>query len=291
MDTVQPPAWHITGATIRGASHQRSGAPNQDAISWRTAAGPGQPAVLAVADGHGGPLYVRSQRGSRIAVQVAVTLLLEFAASQTGQPALSAIKRLAAERLPRDLVRSWNESVTADLASDPLGDRELEHAARRVGAPAGDRLAANPHLAYGSTLLAVLLTHEYVLAVQLGDGDILSIADNGAASDWPLQRDPRLIANETTSLCSPQAWRSVHTYLQPAAPATTRLLMLSTDGYANSFRDRTGFLRAGGDMLDSIRTESLAAVSRQLPAWLHATSSAGSGDDITVGLVYRLPTT
>ncbi len=40
-------------------------------------------------------------------------------------------------------------------------------------------------------------------------------------------------------------------------------------------------------MLTAIRDEGLAAVSRQLPAWLRATSAAGSGDDITVALAVR----
>jgi len=286
MDADISRAWCITGATVRGASHRRSGAPNQDAISWRSTAGPVPAAVLAVADGHGGPLYMRSQRGSRMAAHVAVTLLLEFAAAQTGQPALSAVKRLAADRLPRDLVRAWNERVTADLLSDPLGDRELDQVARRVGDQARDRLSSNPALAYGSTLLAALLTQEYVLAIQLGDGDILSVAEDGTASDWPLQRDSRLIANETTSLCSPEAWRSMRTYLQPAGPLAARLLILATDGYANSFEDRSGLIRAAEDILAAIRVDGLAAVGRLLPAWLRSTSSAGSGDDITVGLAY-----
>jgi len=67
--------------------------------------------------------------------------------------------------------------------------------------------------------------------------------------------------------------------------------MLATDGYANSFESGTGLLQAGQDMLAAIRTEGLASASGRLPAWLRATSSAGSGDDITVGLVYRLPVT
>ena len=96
-----------------------------------------------------------------------------------------------------------------------------------------------------------------------------------------------MIANETTSLCSPDAWRHVRTYLQPVHAAEPQLVLLATDGYANSFVDQGGLLQAGGDMLTAIRDEGLAAVSRQLPAWLRATSAAGSGDDITVALAVR----
>ena len=287
MDIDQPLVWRVTGATVRGAAHRRSGLPNQDAMAWHAPAGPDAPVVLAVADGHGAPLYIRSHRGARIAVHVAVKLLRQFAASHAVQPTLSAVKRVAADRLPRDLVIAWSEEVAADLAREPFSQRELDGAAQRVSPEALDRLAANPLLAYGSTLLAALITAQYLLALQLGDGDILAVADDGSAAHWPLTPDPRLIANETTSLCSPEAWRHMRTYLQPAQTATARLLILATDGYANSFADRTGFLQAGSDLLAAVRAGGLPAVSRQLPGWLRATSAAGSGDDITVALAYR----
>lgn len=287
MDAAPNSVWRLVGATARGANHQRSGLPNQDAIAWRSGAYPGQSVVLAVADGHGAPLYVRSQRGARIATHVAVSILSDFAAAHSGQPLLSAVKRTAADRLPRDLVRAWNEAVAADLGQEPLGAMDLDAVAQRVAPSAFDRLLANPHIVYGATLLAVLITSEYMLAVQLGDGDIVAVADDGTATDWAWLRDPRLVANETTSLCSPKAWRYMHAYFQPVMASSVRLVLLSTDGYANSFEDRNGLLRAGQDMLTAIRADGLATISRQLPAWLHATSSAGSGDDITVGLAYR----
>ena len=90
---------------------------------------------------------------------------------------------------------------------------------------------------------------------------------------------------QTTSLCSPDAWRHVRT--PTCAYRCAQLVLLATDGYANSFVDQGGLLQAGGDMLTAIRDEGLAAVSRQLPAWLRATSAAGSGDDITVALAVR----
>ena len=280
-------AWRITGATVRGASHRRSDLPNQDALAWRSPTASGAPAVLAIADGHGSPLYIRSDRGARIAVHTAIALLADFAAAHATTPALSAVKRVAAERLPRDLVLTWNQGVAADLAAEPISEREIAAAKIRAPRAALDRLADDPRLAYGATLLAAVLTQRYLLAVQLGDGDILTVNDDGTAAHWPLAPDPLLIANETTSLCSPDAWRHVRTYLQPVHAAAPQLVLLATDGYANSFVDQGGLLQAGGDMLTAIRDEGLAAVSRQLPAWLRATSAAGSGDDITVALAVR----
>ncbi len=248
---------------------------------------PTPPIILAVADGHGSPLYIRSGRGARTAVHAAITLLRRFATSHADQPTLSAIKRVAADRLPRDLVMTWGEAVAADLAAEPLSRRELDALARHVSPAALARLNANPQLAYGSTLLAALITDTYLLTFQLGDGDILLVAEDGAAAPITLAADPLLFANETTSLCSPKAWRHARTYLQPAPAASPPLLILATDGYANSFADRAGFLQAGSDLLAALRADGLPALGRQLPAWLRDTSAAGSGDDITLALAYR----
>src|SRR4051812_29506315 len=70
--------WHLAAATVRGASHVRSGQPNQDALNWRPAAGSGPPVAAAVSDGHGGAKYLRSHVGSRFAVAAALKLLWEL---------------------------------------------------------------------------------------------------------------------------------------------------------------------------------------------------------------------
>ena len=63
--------------------------------------------------------------------------------------------------------------------------------------------------------------------------------------------------------------------------------MLSTDGYANSFADDAGFYQAGTDLLMAIRRLGIRRVTYRLKKWLRSTSELGSGDDITVGLIYR----
>jgi hypothetical protein len=67
------------------------------------------------------------------------------------------------------------------------------------------------------------------------------------------------------------------------------MLLLSTDGYSNSFASPDAFLKAGADYLNAIRTEGAEGVRKELPKWLVETSENGSGDDITVGIIYRRP--
>ena len=66
--------------------------------------------------------------------------------------------------------------------------------------------------------------------------------------------------------------------------APPALILLSTDGYSNSFQDEAGFLKVGSDLLHMIRTTAggLDMVKEHLVAWLTESTYAGSGDDITV---------
>ena len=68
------------------------------------------------------------------------------------------------------------------------------------------------------------------------------------------------------------------------------LILLATDGYANSFREDAGFLKVGSDLLGIIRTDGLDKVNENLETWLTETSKAGSGDDITLGILCRMDT-
>jgi hypothetical protein len=64
------------------------------------------------------------------------------------------------------------------------------------------------------------------------------------------------------------------------------MILLSTDGYANSFQNDTGFLKAARDIWGMLRSEGRDYVQRHLEEWLNQTSEGGSGDDITVGLIF-----
>jgi serine/threonine protein phosphatase PrpC len=277
--------WGVTAASVTGASHQRSGLPNQDAIGWSPTSGSGLPLVVAVSDGHGSAKCFRSDRGSRFAVKAATTVLEQILLGDES-PNPSAIKRVAEEWIPQNLVRRWRESVEEDLRDHPLTAGELDALEKRDGNAARQAVEDNPALAYGATLLVGAVAEEYALYLQLGDGDILTVADSGEVSR-ALPKDERLIANETTSLCSPNAWHEFRVHLQVLSGSPPALVLLSSDGYANSFRDEPSFLKIGSDLLRLIRTEGAVYIENNLEAWLMEASQSGSGDDITLGIVRR----
>ncbi len=265
-------SWQVVGQSVRGATHERNGLPNQDAIYWLPESGHGPSLVLTAADGHGSPRYSRSHIGAALAVETAARLIDEFLQNQAGNDNLSLIKHATEEWLPRALVRNWWEAVADHLSSEPLTRDE----------PAS--VDGEPSVAYGSTLLVTAVTERFVLYLQLGDGEILSVSDSGEVVR-PLAKDDRLFANETTSLCAPEAWRDFRVNFQPLTQSRPALILLSTDGYPNSFRDESGFMKVGSDLLSMIRENGLASVNEHLAGWLRDSTRAGSGDDVTLGIL------
>ncbi len=257
---------YLIGASVRGAAHRRHLMPNQDAIKWFS-----EPTILAISDGHGSQKCFRSERGARFAVEVALKTIKEFIETINFKNFILT-KRVADELLPQIIVRAWQGAVQSDIDKQPFSKTEL------------DILKGNNRLAYGATLLSVVVTSDFIIYWQLGDGDILTVWENGTV-EKPLPKDERLFANETTSLCGKTAWYDFRFRFQPILKVPPKLLLLSTDGYANSFCDESSFLQVGGDILQLIETEGLSFVKQHLENWLCESSERGSGDDISVGLI------
>jgi len=295
-DSNTPTLWRVAGKRVRGATHARAGEPCQDAIERWEQDGV---VVLAVADGHGSERSPHSDKGARMAVDAAIHALC-YLHAHSGFENLTAFKRSAEEQLPPALVRDWTERVLAyhyhTANEDAAGEGEAPAEPVREGdAPAEPKgsAGASPSptdadvlVQYGSTLLAVLASPEFLLFLQLGDGDILVVADDGTVTR-PIPKDARLMANETTSLCTPHAWREVRVVFQPIVQSPPALILVSTDGYANSFVSEQEFLKVGPDYLRFIREEGFDRVASHLDEWLSEASAQGSGDDITLGMICR----
>ena len=277
--------WNAFGRSVRGAIHERRGLPNQDAISWRPNSGVGPTLTLALADGHGSARYTRSHIGARLAVETSTQLIQDFVARHQDAKSLSVIKRTAEEWLPQALLRVWLDAVTEHLNRNSLSEVELRDLGLSKEPPAHD--PGRALVAYGTTLIAVAVAEAFVIYLQLGDGEILTVTDQSQVGR-PLARDDRLFANETTSLCAPEAWRDFRVAFQPTAHARPALILLATDGYPNSFRDESGFLKAGSDIFRTIQEEGFGRIKASLEGWLKESTDSGSGDDVTVGVLCAL---
>jgi serine/threonine protein phosphatase PrpC/DNA-binding beta-propeller fold protein YncE len=272
---VERPRWQTLAHSVRGASHYRDNLPNQDAkkvAPLRDGAG----AVLAVADGHGNPLHARSDRGSKFAVTAAVDVLGSYVLSLKQDVSQQALLRGVKSELPGRLVREWRKLVEADLAANPP-----QWASNGNGAAQAAK--EQPDLLYGTTLIAAALTPRFAIYLQIGDGDLVTVSATGAVERKI--EGPDLPGNRTESLCQSDAEARFRTDVEFFAGGAPSLVMLSSDGYSNSY-SKQSFFDVGRDLKKYIETDGLTEVDRNLESWLEETTREGSKDDITVALAW-----
>ena len=98
----------------------------------------------------------------------------------------------------------------------------------------------------------------------------------------------KILGTETHSLCKPDSWKKAITVvrrrnIEESLPA---LFMLSTDGFANSYKNEQEFIKTCRDYYTMIQEHGVKTVDSNLHEWLSETSEMGCGDDITVLMAY-----
>jgi serine/threonine protein phosphatase PrpC len=281
--------WGVIKHSETGTSHLRENLPNQDAIDSDTTAD--GYIVLAIADGHGDARSFRSNIGAKLAAEAAKEASKAFL-DRFGKLPIVDVRNAAEQYIPGQILKIWKGRVSEHFGSHSFSKEELDRLEERAGTEARLRAIGEEeyYLAYGTTLLGALLGSRFLLAFQLGDGNIVAASDITGKTEHVIPKDESLVANETTSLCQERPkhslfrWGTYH-FDETRPPG---LVMLSTDGYFNAFASEEAFLRVGRDFLDILRNEGAQAVEKSLPTWLEEASREGSGDDITVGIAYRL---
>lgn len=278
MSDVDAPAsdiWVGVSASVRGASHVRTGLVNQDAVQIAPAPAGSTCSVAAVADGHGGARYVRSDVGARMAVSIACQLGLEAGRllGRTASP--TSIEAHLQQRLIPDVVGRWQAAILEHAAANPFTAAESHVASAPLGTD-------DPLIAYGCTVLVALVATEWVALVQIGDGDVITVDRDGTVRA-PVPGDDRLVGGETTSLCLPTATDDARIAV---LGNDAELVLLATDGYGNSFASDDWMQEIGSGFASLIAANGLASIAERLPAWL-AESAEASGDDVTAALMTR----
>ena len=264
MTMMKSGDWTAIGGCVRGASHVRSDMPCQDALRIENIE---RCYIVSVSDGHGSAACPYSDEGAKIAVDTAFSVFSSIFKGK-GDP-IHTISTNKDIWLPKQIEQNWKKTVQA--VHDLKEREEIQD-----GTPF-------PYELYGATLLSLIATDEFVFALQLGDGDILSITDTNV--DWVIPPDDNL-GPETNSLCQDDCWQYMKTKILRLEPGgKSPMFMLSTDGYANSFYDNEGFKKAGADFYKLWNDESPGFIGDNLDGWLMESSAKGSGDDISLVLL------
>ena len=267
---------YIFGKSVQGASHKRTGKECQD--SRKVVTFPDGTAIVAIADGHGSAACPFSKNGSTIAVNVFCDVMQELYHSyaQNKEMLLTYLNRDADTQLAQTIDEEWKARVLRFHLDAGRDTPEFEDE---------EKNKEHIYTLYGSTLVGMLLTPTFIFAFQIGDGDISYVDQNGFSC--PMEAD-KMYGVETHSLCRPNAWKKAVTMARRwnGEEELPTLLLLSTDGFANSYPSDEAFRHTCIEYFEMIKEHGPKTISAHLDSWLNETSAGGCGDDITLMLVY-----
>ncbi len=259
----------------RGSSHILTNKPCQDyAASQYTQ----DYAIGIVADGHGSDRYFRSERGSKFAVEVTMTILQEFLSStknMTRLPNGDWQKQIAASIISR-----WNDRIENDKTTDPFTDEELQSLKDSERQQIED---GKWQSAYGTTLIAIVRTKACFLGLHIGDGKCVAVDNNGLPSQ-PIPWDDKCFLNQTTSLCDSDAvnlFRFV--YQTKNLPIAAFVASDGVDDTYHTDERLYEFYRTVWKMFQ----DNPKSAKEDLQSFLPKMSEQGSHDDISIaGIIY-----
>lgn len=266
----------IYGESVQGASHIRSGVVCQD--SYKQVQVSEEITLIAVADGHGSASCPHSKTGSKIAVNVFCRVMEDLIHnfSENMGFLMTYLNREGELKVAQAIDSEWKRRVWKAHT-----DNKREKSLNDKGEP--DKSAV--YKQYGTTLLGLMITPTFIFAFQLGDGDILYV--NGSQIQPVIEGD-KILGVETHSLCKLDAWKKAITIIRKrdVNEGTPYFYMMSTDGFANSYRTEEDFYKTCTDYYALIQEHGFEAVTANLKDWLKETSELGCGDDITVVMAY-----
>ncbi len=214
-------------ASVHGKKYRERGLPCQDFAQVLEFDGV---QAIAIADGHGGKDYFRSDTGARLAVEIAFEQIKIFC---DGISAGETFSDSSIINFELKLWEAWREAVKADWIKNPVRDDEPRW--QNVSDKYKARFTTDEQyipVAYGTTLICAVSIGWQVLIVQIGDGSCVVLQKNGEFK-VPVPPDSDSFGYVTTSLCDVDGYKKFrHVVLDCAedSPLAPVAIFLSTDG-------------------------------------------------------------
>jgi serine/threonine protein phosphatase PrpC len=261
-----------------GASHVKSGKVCQDyALS---SYGPNY-ALAVVCDGHGGDKYIRSERGSKMAAEVAKKAIKSLFGKENDSNKLlrkfepdpyTTLKQLASY-----IIYNWREQAEKDLLKQPFSEAEL------LSLTDKDKqalLAENGWIsAYGTTLIAVAYTNDFWFGFQIGDGKCVAISEKDEYSQ-PIPWDDKCFLNATTSLCDEKALERFRFFF--STENLPKAILVASDGVDDTFGTDEALHGFYKSVMQLFTEKPFNEAKTELQNFLPGLSAKGSKDDISI---------
>lgn len=264
--------------SFQGASHIKKNKECQDASSSYQ---DDECVIAIVCDGHGGDDYVRSAIGSTLGCGVAEKNIKKFMLSVNKEVFFSDPDKHL-KILEASIINGWNEAISTYHKSNPFKESELNV----VSEKAKKRYVEEGRIesAYGTTMIATAMNHEYWFAIHIGDGKCVAVNPEGVFKQ-PIPWDPKCFLNATTSICDSDAIDRFRHFYSEKLPAA---VFIGSDGIDDCFSNNEQLHNLYKTMLYSFATTDFQEACDGLADYLPRLSAKGSGDDVSVAAILDL---
>lgn len=240
--------------------------------------------ILAiVSDGHGSSNFIRSDKGSKYACEETAKAVKEFVSSIKIDYFINEEERNnRIIQLCKSILVNWYEKIAEDYNNCPFGEDELKNVSDKYKNLyfSGESIEH----AYGATLVFALLTKDFFLAVQDGDGSCLVLSEDGDLIN-PIPVDEKCEASFTTSLCNENAIQDFRFFWTSTIPIAA---FLSSDGVENSYPRYEDFINFHLNVIDNFIKHGPDETKTSIDEFLPNLTEAGSGDDVSLAGIVNL---
>lgn len=303
----------------QGESHKGNNKPCQDCAFSQSSA---SLSMAIVSDGHGGERYFRSQKGSKIVVDVIKESVVSFVKdlSKSTQKKslgkalfadmpfvqypsiddtqLSISQKRQAEliheallRLFSNVIYRWNTEIARNAEQEPLTEWEKANVPQKYldefEAKRNDPTSSLEKF-YGCTFMAYVQTKSYWLAFHLGDGKcvMFDTPDDKPQFSQPIPWDEKCFLNKTTSICDSNPLSEIR-YCFCGDGTFPDAMFLGSDGIDDSFGDGERLYNFYIQIYQTLASKGIKGTKLELEESLPIISQRGSKDDMSVACVYN----
>jgi len=213
-----------------------------------------------------------SQDGSKIATKTFCDLISLYHEKNNPEDLMMFLNRDGKIIIPKLIENFWKNNVI-DFHKQNSRDIPNDYSEEKI------------YKQYGSTLLGLFLTKDFIYAFQLGDGDIICVTENEIS---PILPSEYLLGVETFSLSNKNAWKYANSSIfQRTSKKSPSLYLLASDGFSNSHASQEDFYQTCNEYYKLFIDNKSEYVQKNLEQWLNETSEQGCGDDITVAFAFN----
>lgn len=294
--------------TVRGHLHVMNEFPCEDSSSSFSAEN-GRYHIAIVADGHGSKSCFRSDYGSKVATEVALECLQQFAEATLASEELEErfykdifsnprYRHMTVRRLTDTILAEWHDRVLEEYKNNPPTLEEMGESATEY------QNGKNPAHIYGTTLIAVLKLPQCIILLHQGDGRCDVFYEDGSV-DQPIPWDSRCEDTATTSLCDEDAAERFRSCVLNLTEKPVIACYVGCDGVEDAYRDTyeglggSHVLMGGVHVFYKYLTCQIVQMGDEtfkswLPDFLAKFSAdgifsrSGSGDDVSVSGIVDL---